>query len=623
MDDLPITQGALQDIFRDVSTADKRHPFPVFQCLQIKPLSGGPGTSERFRIVLSDINNYCQSMLATQANSVVKDDILKKGHLVRVTGYQANSVKGKNILVILSLDVLQEHGQREKIGEPVGLEAVPQAPTTAAAAAAPAVPKANASMSGAGFYGNQVKKEEASQANLGLPSRAPPSDRHGGNVIYPIEALSPYSHKWTIKARVSQKSQIRTWHKQNSEGKLFSVNFLDESGEIKATGFNEQCDALYDKLIEGEVYYISTPCKVALAKKQFSTLPNDYELAFERDTTVSKAEDSGSVPMVNLNAVALSELEKCEKDATVDVCGILKEVGEVQEAIAKASGKPYQRREVQLVDDSGFSVRATLWNKTATEFEAEPESVLALKGCKVSDFGGRSLSLLNSGQMMVNPDINDAHRLKGWWDAGGRSENFASHRDTMGAGGSGGQATGRGDQTICISDVKDKGLGENDEAPDYFTVKATIVYIRQENFCYPACKGEKCSKKVTDVGDGWRCEACNKTWDSPNYRYIMSVNVSDHTGQLWLSCFDDVGRIVMGGMSADELMEIQESGNDERKAALFEAANCKKLSFRCRAKKDNFGEVPRVRYQVMSAVGLDYKMEGHRLADLIKQMSMG
>ena len=66
------------------------------------------------------------------------------------------------------------------------------------------------------------------------------------------------------------------------------MNLLDESGEIKATGFNDQCDALYDIFQEGSVYYITAPCRVQLAKKQFSNLSNDYELSFERETQVEK-----------------------------------------------------------------------------------------------------------------------------------------------------------------------------------------------------------------------------------------------------------------------------------------------------------------------------------------------
>lgn len=78
---------------------------------------------------------------------------------------------------------------------------------------------------------------------------------------------------------------------QKLEGRLFSVNLLDDSGEIRATGFNEQCDLLYDVFHEGGVYYISSPCRVQIAKKQFTNLNNDYELTFEKDTVVEKVSE--------------------------------------------------------------------------------------------------------------------------------------------------------------------------------------------------------------------------------------------------------------------------------------------------------------------------------------------
>lgn len=39
-------------------------------------------------------------------------------------------------------------------------------------------------------------------------------------------------------------------------------------------------------------------------------------------------------------------------------------------------------------------------------------------------------------------------------------------------------------------------------------------------------------------------------------RYILSCVCSDHCGSMWLSCFNDAGKIIMGGMSADELHEL-------------------------------------------------------------------
>ncbi|KAI0873199.1 replication factor-A protein [Hypoxylon argillaceum] len=607
-----ITQGALDAVFNDPGNADQRFPVPILQCLQIKPLAaqqapGAPAQQERYRVVLSDIRNYVQCMLATQANHVIHDNQLVRGCIVRVKSYQANAVKGKNILIILDLDVASDLGVHDRIGEPAPFEAKAQAANTTTA------------IGGSGFYGAKAESSAPVKSEP-MSSRMGPgggggggSNTHGNIVIYPIESLSPYAHKWTIKARVSSKSDIKTWHKASGEGKLFSVNLLDESGEIKATGFNEQCDAFYDLLQEGQVYYIST-CRVNLAKKQFSNIPNDYELAFERETVIEKAEDQASVPQVRFNFINISELQAVEKDATVDVVGVLKEVGEVSQITAKSTGKFYDKRELTLVDDSQYSVRLTIWGKTATSFAAQPESVVAFKGVKVSDFGGRSLSLLASGTMAVDPDIDEAHRLKGWYDSQGRADNFNTH-NSMGMG----SATGRQDQVKCVSQIKDEGLGM--ENTDYFMLKATVVYIRQENFAYPACSSEGCNKKVVDQGDGmWWCENCKVSHPRPLYRYIMSVNINDHTGQLWLSCFDDVGRIIMG-MSADELMEIKENDED-RVPAIFEAANCAKLNFRCRAKMDTYGENQRIRYHVMSASPLDYKTEALKLADLIKQFGI-
>ena len=473
-----------------------------------------------------------------------------------------------SILIVLDLEVLEEHGIHEKAGTPEALEIKEEEDTKPTA------------ISSNGFYGN---KPQQSMPQQQLPSRtsAPQSTSHGN--IYPIEALSPYAHKWTIKARVTNKSEIKTWHNKNGEGKLFSVNLLDESGEIKATGFKDQCDAFYDLFQEGSVYYISSPCRVQLAKKQFSNLTNDYELTFERDTMIEKSEEQDDVPQVRYNFVSIGDLSTYEKDAVVDTIGVLTDVGETNQIVAKATSKPYEKRELTLVDNTQFKIRVTLWGNTATNFESPLESVIALKGLKVSDFGGKSLSLLSSGSMNVNPDIEEAYKLKGWYDAQGRNSEFENHQST---GNALGAATGQRDNSKTIIQVKDEQLGMS-ENPDYFSVKATIIYITQKNVSYPACLSEGCNKKVVEMDGMWRCEKCDKNHPRPEYRYIMSVNVADHTGQFWLSCFDETGRQIMG-ISADKLVEFQESGDDKAAQDAFQEANSQTFIFRCRAKIDNF-----------------------------------
>ena len=477
----------------------------------------------------------------------------------------------------MGFDILDELGESEKIGDPQPLEIKLEDeskvyPTT---------------ISSNGFYGN---KPQAQQQTRSVPShtKLPSSSAHAN--IYPIEALSPYSHKWTIKARCTSKSEIKTWHNRNGEGKLFSANFLDESGEIRATGFNDQCDMLYDLIQEGNVYYISSPARVQIAKKQFSNLNNDYEITFERETVVEKAEEQDGVPQVRFNFTGIGDLQTVEKDTTIDVVGVLKDVSEVSQITSRTTSKPYDKRELGLVDNTGFSVRLTVWGKTASSFDIPPGSVIAFKGVKVSDFGGRSLSLLSSGSMTADPDIDEAHRLKGWWDAQGNAENFNTFANLQPS--ALGQASGRGDPFKTVSQVKEEQLGMNEEKPDYFSMKASIMYIKQDNVAYPACLSEGCNKKVVEVEPGqWRCERCDKTHDRPEYRYVMQVNVSDHTGQLWLSCFDDVGRLIMG-MTADQLMSIKED-NENKFSELFQDANCKTWIFKCKAKMDNFQEQQR------------------------------
>ena len=514
-----------------------------------------------------------------ELNYLVHENKLRRGVMLRLKNFSSNFVKDKIILVLLDLEILEEYGELEKIGQPVAYE--PQK----AEGAEDTKPQPG-NIAGNNFYGNKPQAQQQQQQQRSLPSRTNGTSGGGQGSIYPIEALSPYAHKWTIKARCTHKGDIKTWHNKNGEGKLFSVNFLDDSGEIRATGFNDAVDTWYEVLQEGSVYYISAPCRVQLAKKQFSNVNNDYELTFEKDTVIEKAEDAEGVPQVSFNFTTLADLQTVEKDSTIDCIGVLTNVDEVSEIVSKTTSKPYQKRELTLVDNTGFSVRLTVWGKTAESFEARPESVIAFKGVKVSDFNGRSLSLLSSGSMTLDPDIEQAYNLKGWYDGSGRNEQFQSHATTMPMA----NATSGGDRnaTKTIAQVAAEKIGFGDEV-EWFSVKATIIYIKQENFAYPAC--ETCNKKViAEDGGTWRCEKCSVSHDRPVYRYVLSVNVSDHTGQIWLSCFNDTGEQIMG-MTANDLIVLKDDEGDDRKLRVtFDEATCKTFIFRCKAKLETFGD---------------------------------
>lgn len=88
-----------------------------------------------------------------------------------------------------------------------------------------------------GGYGNNIRSPSKGMGGMEL---TPTSHTH------PIASLTPYQNKWAIKARCTGKTPVRTWSNSKGEGKLFSFDLVDESGEIRATAFRDQVDKYFD-----------------------------------------------------------------------------------------------------------------------------------------------------------------------------------------------------------------------------------------------------------------------------------------------------------------------------------------------------------------------------------------
>lgn len=59
---------------------------------------------------------------------------------------------------------------------------------------------------------------------------------------------------------------------------------------------------------------------------------------------------------------------------------------------------------------------------------------------------------------------------------------------------------------------------------DYYWVTAGILLIKKENCLYPACPQKECNKKVVDMNNGlYRCEKCNREYDSFQWRLMIQV----------------------------------------------------------------------------------------------------
>lgn len=86
----------------------------------------------------------------------------------------------------------------------------------------------------------------------------------------------------------------------------------------------------------------------------------------------------------------------------------------------------------------------------------------------------------------------------------------------------------------------------------------------QENPYYAACPNKvegdrQCNKKLTPSTAGWSCERCNRDdIPAPEYRYLLGVQLKDHTGGEWVTAFQETGEDIMG-MNAGELYRLKVS----------------------------------------------------------------
>jgi replication factor A1 len=580
---------------------------PLLQVLGNKAIAGSG--QERFRLLLSDgVYTNSFSMLATQLNHMIHDNKLSQFSIIRVKKHVCNQMgaqgaTGKRVVILLDLEVVTPGEQvGRKLGNPIQIGSDGVVPAAANQNANPNVGAATAPKrpSAAPLGGTANKVQASIPARSSVMQPRPSVGGASGVLTTPIASITPYQNKWTIKARITSKGDIRTWNKASGSGKLFSMDLMDESGEIRVTAFKEQCDKFYDLAAVGKVYYISN-CSVKAANKQYSKLNNDYELTFKDNGTMELVEDDADdVPTMTYNFAKISDLSGAEKDLVVDVIGVCKSYGEAVSFVSRA-GKEMVKRDVTLVDKSATEVNYTIWGTTATNFEGSGNPIIAAKGVRVSDFNGVSIS---GGDIMINPDMDIAHELKGWWDNEGCSA--ATQSITVQGMRSGG---GDGGASKTIGEVKHENLGQDSDRGDYYSTTATVTFFQKDKAMYKSCgkeiDGKQCMKKVLEQGDGtYRCEKCAEEKSQFTWRIMLQLNMADCTDNTWASAFQDTAEKILN-VQASELGRLLET-DEEKYNQIFTDATFKAFSFRMRVKADTYNDETRLKHTVVDASELSW-----------------
>ncbi|CAI9100690.1 OLC1v1037845C1 [Oldenlandia corymbosa var. corymbosa] len=618
---------------------------PLVQILDVK-LAGA--TQDRYRLLISDSVLVQQAMLATQLNGLVKAGGLRKGSVVQLIEYICTYIQNRKIIVVLNMEIIIP--DCDIIGNPKMLDesdsavqkSVPERPFLSAASDNNNnhLGAQNAVRSNAPFRNNVNSSNLASSAQsfrpvVQPPYQPPPNFKGHGAImkneaparIIPIAALNPYQGRWAIKARVTAKGNLRRYNNAKGDGKVFSFDLLDsDGGEIRATCFNAVVDRFYDVIEVGKVYIISKGSLKA-AKKDFNHLKNEWEIFLESSSTVDLCPDEDAIPPQQFSFRPISDIESAENNSILDVIGVVINVNP-SVPIMRKNGMETQRRILNLKDKSGKSVELTLWgdfcNREGQQLQALVEAghfpVVAVKAGKVNDFTGKSIGTISSTQIFIDLDHPEAHSLRDWFDRGGKD--IASHsisKEIM-PGGS------KNEVRKFVSQIKDEGLGRADK-PDWVTVKATISFIKTDTFCYTACPlmigDRQCNKKVTrSVGNSrWLCERCNQEFEECDYRYLLQIQIQDHSGLTWVTAFQEAGEEILG-CSAKELYLLKNEEQDElRYAEIIRNCLFTEYLFRLKIKEEIYGDEQRVKLTVVKADKVNSSAECRYLLDSIARFS--
>ena len=613
---------------------------PCVQVVDVKKIQPNPGQStgqDRYRLIISDGTHYQQAMLATQLNELVTSNQIVSYGLISLVDFICNEVQNKKIVIILKCEVV-DASLGYKIGDPVefgkagaggsgGGETVAAAPyqtkqeapslNTMAGASVPYKPAASShgggGVSGGGYQSNPYGGGGGGgyRAPAGPVVRAPINQS-----IIPIGDLNPYQNRWVIKARVTAKTDIKRWSNAKGEGTLFSIDMLDEGGgEMRATFFKEACEKFYPILEQGHVYTFSGG-KLKVAQRQYSSIRNTYEATFDSNSEILEVPDDKNILTAVYSFKKIGELEQTPPNSTIDLIGVVKAFSPLSTITTKKDGREVAKRELTICDDSGTEVRLTLWGDKASNNPEQWENhpIVAFKGLKVSDYNGRSLGTMPASQVVVAPDLPEAHTLHHWWHAMGATSSITSI--SSGGGGGGGGGGGFADRKV-LAQIKEEQLGFG-EKPDYLDVKATLTYIKSDpDPWYKSCTSPECKRKVTEQMNSYYCEKCQKEMPECAYRYILSLSATDHSGSVYFSCFDDHANVLLG-KTAEELHSFKSSDMQARYDATFQEANFGTHIFRLRVKAEQVNDEQRVKNTVMNVRPVNLAQESRDLIAAIK-----
>merc|ERR1719471_1588754 len=134
---------------------------------------------------------------------------------------------------------------------------------------------------------------------------------------------------------------------------------------------------------------------------------------------------------------------------------------------------------------------------------------------------------------------------------------------------------------------------------------------------YQACPTPDCNKKVVqESGSEYRCEKCDKVYPNFKYRLMLTVKLSDFTGNEWVTCFQETAEKLLG-ITADELGQQKDTNETEFDKSMTKI-NFQTYNFKIRARLETYMDESRLKCTALSVDPVDCVSYSKKLIEEIK-----
>ena len=192
---------------------------------------------------------------------------------------------------------------------------------------------------------------------------------------------------------------------------------------------------------------------------------------------------------------------------------------------------------------------------------------------------------------------------------------------------------------LSLQEMKEEDAAlEASGAVKYCTVSgATVVYMPHDKKLpfYMACpeeipddrnegKTRTCQKKMERSSSGrWSCAAGHEC-QHPKARWMLFFSIADHTGQQYVSAFDETSAKVMGH-EASECAELWEQKDTNKEAAkkierMFWEAQFTRWTLRLKRKREVWNDEEKVKVQCIEAWPLDVAKQARSMMSQLRRV---